>query len=141
MRCMASASNGATESCLIFLHFRPSGLSGIVSVTTTSCNWLASILVMAGPESTAWVAQADTFFAPCASNVSTACVRVPAVSIKSSRIMAFLPSTSPIKWSALASFGAFRLLSIIAIVDPRRFAKALARSTPPASGLTTTVSP
>jgi hypothetical protein len=105
MRLMASASNGATESCLIFPHFRACGLSGIVSVTTTSCNRLPSIRATAGPERTGWVAQAETCFAPWDSSVSTACVRVPAVSIKSSRIMAFLPLHVPDQMEGLGLVG------------------------------------
>ena len=50
---------------------------------------------MASPEKIPWVAQARTLLAPLLTSSSAALQRVPAVSIMSSTMMMFLPSTSP----------------------------------------------
>jgi len=51
---------------------------------TTSFKHEASIRLTAGPESTAWVAQAETLAAPFCISASAPFTSVPAVSIKSS---------------------------------------------------------
>ena len=95
MERMASANNVATDSDLIRLDFSASFESGIEFVKTTSFKHDASIRSTAGPESTAWVAQADTLAAPFANSLGALHER-PAVSIRSSTIRQFRPSTSPI---------------------------------------------
>ncbi len=94
----------------------------------------------AGPESTACVAQAATLLAPAFMRAPAAFTRVPAVSIMSSRMRQRLPSTSPMMCITSLSFARSRRLSMIASEPCRRFAYARARSTPPASGETSTTS-
>ena len=71
-------------------------------VTITSVNALFDNLSMAGGENTACVAHAYTSAAPFSRSNSAPARRVPPVSIMSSRRMATLPSTSPIKFITCA---------------------------------------
>ena len=64
-------------------------------------------------------------------NILIPAVNVPAVSTMSSMMIAVLPSTSPIKFIASATFGLGRRLSMIAIGAPNAFAKLRARTAPP----------
>ena len=91
---MALAKSGATD--MTFNLGQRSALSprGIVSVTTMLLKEEAQSLSIAGPERTAWVAQAMVSRAPDSRSTSAADTMVPAVSIMSSSTMASLPSTS-----------------------------------------------
>src|SRR5882762_1759348 len=92
---IAAAINFAIDSDLIRLDFRASSESGIEFENTTSFNADASIRPTAGPESTAWVAHADTLAAPFSRSASDPFTNVPPVSMRSSTRTQFLPSTSP----------------------------------------------
>src|SRR5262245_48518552 len=137
---MAAAINFAIDSDLIRLDFLASSESGIEFERTTCFKLDASIRLTAGPESTPCVAQADTLAAPFARSASAPFTNVPPVSMRSSTSTQFLPSTSPTTFITSATFASSRRLSMIARGEFNRFAKARARSTPPASG-ETTVSP
>ena len=76
--------------------------------------------------------------APSRLSASAACTSVPAVSIMSSMMIASLPLTSPMMYMTTATFGPSRRLSMMARPAWSRLAMARARSTPPASGETTT---
>src|SRR5690606_6780797 len=66
--------------------------------------------------------------------------RVPAVSTMSSTSTQVLPATSPMMFITVATFAFGRRLSMIArSASSRRLAMARARTTPPTSGLTTTM--
>ena len=88
--------------------------SGMVSVTTTSSSvepWMRSI---AGPEKTACVQYAKTFFAPRSFSTSAAFTSVPAVSIMSSMITQLRPSISPMTCITSETLAFGRRLSMIA---------------------------
>ena len=93
---------------------------------------------MAGPDSTGWMPQARMRRAPSRCTAVTACTSVPAVSIMSSITTASCPSTSPMRFMATAAPGLSRRLSMMARPAFSRLAIARARSTPPASGETST---
>src|ERR1039458_6564645 len=102
---MALASKGATERNLILLECLASFDNGIEFVNTTSFNGEDSMRSTAGPESTACVAQALTLRAPCCNRASAPFTSVPAVSIRSSTIKQFRPSTQPTTFITSATFG------------------------------------
>src|SRR3989441_3783018 len=138
MRLIASASNDATESTFNLAHRRSLPLSGIVLVTTTSSNLDAFKRSRACPERTGCVQADQTRRAPCSRQAGAPWVIVPAVSIMSSSSRASRPATSPMMCMTWDSLGPSRRLSMIARLACNRLAKARARSTPPASGETTT---
>mmetsp|Transcript_39461 Transcript_39461/g.85895 ORF Transcript_39461/g.85895 Transcript_39461/m.85895 type:complete len:261 (-) Transcript_39461:1065-1847(-) len=139
-RQMASPRRLATEStvsCGKVFWF--SSVTGMVLVTITSSNSPEESRSTAGGLNTAWVAHAITALAPFSLRRRAPPVRVPAVSIMSSIIIAILPSTSPIRFITSASLWACRRLSMMARGASLSFlAKARARPTPPTSGDTTT---
>src|SRR5215813_9249528 len=92
---IAAAINFAIDKDLILLDFFASSDSGIEFDNTTCFNFDASIRPTAGPESTAWVAQADTLAAPFSRSASAPLTKVPPVSMRSSTSTQFLSSTSP----------------------------------------------
>ena len=145
---IASAKIGAKDNLFTFPSVFSSYFSfaGIEFVTITWSSWDFFMLSSAFPEKSPWVANADTDNAPYYFNTLVASQRVPAVSIMSSTIMTFLPSTLP-TICMLPIFPAWTLcLMIIAKVvsltpkDSKRPWKFFALVTPPASGDTTDTS-
>src|SRR6185369_16133075 len=135
---IVSAISPATLTMRIFSHASASGLSGMVSVTTSSSITDAAMRLTAGPDSTACVQYATTRTAPCSFNAFAASQSVFAVSTMSSMITHVRPFTSPMMFITVATFGRGRRLSMIARSLSSRFAIARARTTPPTSGDTTT---
>ena len=89
---MASARIGARESLLIFpsvIYYSPS-LAGIEFVTITWSRADFFIFYKALPENNPWVAKVHTDMAPYSFKTLVASQRVPAVSIISSIMIAFL---------------------------------------------------
>ena len=110
---IASANKSATVNTSILSNFFSSG-SFIVSNTINLVIEDSFILSIAGPDKTACVQQAYISLAPNFFNALAAFVIVPAVSIISSSIMIFLPSTSPIRFITSETLAFGLLLSIIA---------------------------
>src|SRR5699024_5122767 len=94
----------ATDNSVI-LSMRFSSGNGMVLVITNSLMADSSILFNAGPDSTGWVQQAYTSFAPLSTSALAAMVIVPAVSMISSIKIAVLPSISPMIFMTSATFG------------------------------------
>ena len=138
MRRTVSASNSATLSWRMRPQARAAGVSGMVSVTTSSSSAEAEILSIAAPDSTGWVQYATTFKAPCCLSAAAAAQSVPAVSTMSSTSTQVLPETSPMMFITVATLAFGRRLSMIArSASSSRLAIARARTTPPTSGETT----
>ncbi|MPN12675.1 hypothetical protein SDC9_159994 [bioreactor metagenome] len=116
---------------------RFSSLRRMVSSSTTSSSTLFWMRSMAGPDNTAWVAQATTLLAPISLMALAAPHRVPAVSIMSSMMMTSRSFTSPMMFITSETFARGRRLSTMARGRPRRSAKVRARVTEPRSGETT----
>jgi len=105
---IASPKRGATETTLSLPNIlSPMGM--VFVIMTCSMGELVS-LSTAGPEKTPWVAQASTLLAPLFISMFAAATMVPAVSIRSSTIIASLPSISPTTSKTSALFGSGLLL-------------------------------
>ena len=129
MRRTVSASNSATLSWRMRPQARAAGVSGMVSVTTSSSSAEAEILSIAAPDSTGWVQYATTFKAPCCLSAAAAAQSGPAVSTMSSTSTQVVPETSPKMFITVATLAFGRRLSMIAkrlddadlaIIDKRR---------------------
>src|SRR3989338_1626305 len=134
---IASPSSSATLRILSFGNIFSSGM-GIVLVTTTSLTGALLSLSTAGGEKIAWVAATYISLAPASFSANMVSVMVPAVSIMSSMIMTFFPSTLPMMFVMLALLWSGLLFSIIVRGTPSSVASLLAFFTPPASGDATT---
>ena len=110
----------------------------MVLVTNIFSSGDALILSRACPEKMPWVQAAKTFLAPFFFRALMVAHRVPAVSMMSSTMMAFLFSTSPMMCISSATLGAVRFLSAMARSAFSLRANSRALSTPPASGETMT---
>mmetsp|Transcript_107555 Transcript_107555/g.185451 ORF Transcript_107555/g.185451 Transcript_107555/m.185451 type:complete len:227 (+) Transcript_107555:288-968(+) len=139
VRRIASAMRAARVRTISLGHSSRCPSWGMESVTTTSRRMLQLLMRWhAGFVSRPCVAQAITFFAPLASSISQALIRVPAVSMMSSTMIQVSPVTSPTSCMAStfpASTRRFRIVTTWA--TPMLSARIRARSTPPASGATT----
>lgn len=145
---MASAKIGAKDSLLIFpsVSYSYFYFGGIEFVTITWSNWDFLMFYSAFPEKSPWVAKADTETAPFYFRTLVASHNVPAVSIISSTMTTFLPSTLP-TICILPILPAFTLCFIIIAklesftpTESNKFWKFFALVTPPASGETTATS-
>ena len=145
---IAYAKIGAKENLFILPSDNSSSPSfgGIEFVTITWSNCDFRIFSKAFPENNPWVANDETDKAPCSFKTRLASHSVPAVSIISSIIIAFLPYTLP-TMCMLPIFPApalcFMIIAKLVSLTPTdaiKFWKFFALVTPPASGDITTTS-
>jgi len=137
-RRMASTKSGTTDTTRILSQPHAASESGMVSVTNMASMHEAVIRSIAGPDSTACVARTKTRRAPRSMTYLAAAVMVPAVSIMSSTRMTSQSSTSPVKPFTSETFGPERYLFTTPNPALSLSAYLTARTTPPASGATTT---